>query len=221
MAFVLINARPSPFGRKVAIALHEKAIPFTVQYDVPWGEGTCTPEYSPLEQLPILVTKTADGNIYDSAFILDWLEARFPEPALMPVDLDQRLAAARRRLLGERLMEVAQSLIFELHRPQPSIPWVERQTRKVRGALAELERLYTGHVAPTALGLDLGDLAVATTLLGIEFAVASGLSPDEPVLRWREACPGLAARVDELDKRPSFEATRPALMDVNLQATVA
>ena len=73
MNYTLINARPSPYGRKVAIALIEKGISYDVQYDVPWASGTCTPEYSPLEQLPILVSAD-DERIYDSTYILDWLE---------------------------------------------------------------------------------------------------------------------------------------------------
>lgn len=220
MGFTLINARPSPFGRKVAIVLREKGLDYDVQYDVPWGEQTCTPQYSPLEQLPILITEAGE-NVYDSAHILDWLEASYPEPPLLPAVLVPRLDAFKRRMLGERLMEIAQALIFESLRPEPSQPWVDRQSRKVRGALAELERLYTGHAAHTALGLDLGDIAVATTLLGIDFGLASGLCPDIPVLHWRAGCPALAGAVDALDRRPSFAATRPQMMDVNLGATVA
>ena len=83
MAFTLVNARPSPFGRKVAIVLVEKGLPYEVDYDLPWGEGTRTPEFSPLEQLPILVTEAGE-HIYDSAYIVDWLEQRYPQPALLP-----------------------------------------------------------------------------------------------------------------------------------------
>ncbi|WP_068073620.1 glutathione S-transferase family protein [Novosphingobium lentum] len=219
MAFTLINARPSPFGRKVAIALIEKGIAYDVQYDVPWGDLTCTPDYSPLEQLPILITD--HETVYDSAHILDWLEARFPEPALMPMQIDARLDAMKRRMLGERLMEVAQALIFELVRPDPSAPWADRQTRKVTGVLNELERLYSVRAQDAASPLDLGDIAVATTLLGIEFALTSGLSPDIAVLRWRTAHPALDGATAALDARPSFAATRPQMMDFNLQATVA
>ena len=106
MAFTLVNAGPSPFGRKVAIALVEKGLPYEVRYDLPWGEGTCTPEFSPLEQLPILVTETGE-HIYDSAYIVDWLEQRYPQPALLPAQLEQRLEAQQRRLLANRhlLME--------------------------------------------------------------------------------------------------------------------
>ena len=219
MTFKLINARPSPYGRKVAIAMREKGLDYSVTYDVPWGDGTCTPSYSPLEQLPILITDAGE-YIYDSAYILDWLEARFPTPALLPVDLDARLQAHKRRMLGERLMEVAQALIFELLRPEPSQAWVDRQTRKVRGALSELERLYESHQPQTALGLDLGDIAVATTLLGTDFAMSSGLTPEIDVLRWRGKYASLSAMITRLDARPSFAATVPQMMDVNLQATV-
>lgn len=220
MAYTLINAKPSPYGRKVAIVMLEKGISFDVRYDVPWGDQTCTPDYSPLQQLPILITEQNE-YIYDSAYILDWLEARFPEPALLPVDLDARLDALKRRMLGERLMEVAQALVFELHRPEPSMPWVERQSRKVQGALTELERLYGDHAGHDGPDMDLGDIAVATTLLGIEFAVKSGLSPLAAVLQWRESHPALDSAVAAFALRPSFLATMPQMMDVNLQATVA
>lgn len=220
MPYSLINARPSPFGRKVAIALIEKGIPFDVRYDVPWGSETCTPQYSPLEQLPILISQTHEP-IYDSAYIVDWLEARFPQPALLPTDLDARLNAMKRRMLGERLMEIAQSLIFELVRPEPSQPWVDRQTRKIEGGLRELELLYQLRAADTVPDLDLGDIAVATTLLGIEFALTSGLSPDIAVLRWRERHPALDSAVSALERRPSFAKTKPQMMDVDLHATVA
>ena len=92
--------------------------------------------------------------------------------------------------------------------------------RKV-GALAELERLYGEYTPQTALGIDQGDIAVATTLLGLEFAVSSGLSPDIAALHWRAGHPALDRRLTELDARPSFVDTKPQLMDVNLLATVA
>lgn len=66
----LVNAKPSPFGRKVAIAMKEKSIPFEMMFDVPWSDSTCVPQYSPLEQLPLLVTDDSE-NVYDSMYILE------------------------------------------------------------------------------------------------------------------------------------------------------
>ncbi len=219
MAFTLINARPSPYGRKVAVVLQEKGIDYSVTYDVPWGDDTCTPSYSPLQQLPILITD-ADEYIYDSVYIVDWLEARFPTPALLPADLDARLLAQKRRMLGERLLEVAQALMFELLRPEPSTAWTDRQARKVQGALAELERLQENHVPQTAQGLDLGDIAVASTLLGLEYVMSAGIAPNVDALQWRGKCVSLTAAITRLEARPSFVATVPQMMDVNLRATL-
>ena len=219
MAFTLINARPSPFGRKVAIALIEKKIDYQVQYDVPWGDQTCTPEYSPLEQLPILIEE--DGHcIYDSVYILEWLERRFPKPALLPTGTDAILEAKLRQLLGERLMEVFQSLVFELHRPEPSTPWVERQERKMKGVFEELDRIVEGRVVANDQPIDLGDIAVATTLQVLEFAVPANLCPDIDIIRWRGRYPNLTRYVSSMATRPSFVATVPQPMDVDLSATV-
>ena len=97
MSFTLINAGPSPFGRKVAIALIEKKLDYVIQYDLPWGDKTCTPNYSPLQQLPILIEE--NGNcVYDSTYILEWLERRFPQPALLPADVDKLLEAKLRQM---------------------------------------------------------------------------------------------------------------------------
>lgn len=220
MAFTLVNARPSPFGRKVAIALIEKGLDYDVRYDVPWGPGTCTPQYSPLEQLPILIAEDGE-TIYDSTYILEWLEVRFPERPLVPPGVAARLEARKRQMLAERLMEVAQAIAFEKHRPEPSAAWIDRQTRKVDGVLAELERLYAVRRLRADMPIDLGDIALATTLTLFEFGLATGLIPPTDALVWRERYPGVTAAVALLEQRPSFVRTVPRGMDVDLQSAVA
>ena len=217
MAFTLINAGPSPYGRKVAIALLEKGLDFDVVLDTPWAAGTITPHHSPLEQLPILI---ANGEtVYDSSYILEWIETRFPEPPLLPADADGRLAARKRQMLGERLMEVMTLLLFELHRPEPGKDWVDRQTRKMHGGLAALDQLYEQR-AITGETIDLGDIAVATTVLVFEHAVTAGYSPDIAAMRWRGKYPALTKFVVSIEQRPSFVATRPQDMALDLSATV-
>ena len=216
----LINARPSPYGRKVAIALKEKNIPYEVHYEMPWGDETCTPQHSPLEQLPILLLDEG-GTVYDSSYILDWLELRFPEPPLLPRDRDGIIAARLLKLLGERTMEIAHMLIFETVRSDPSPPWIERQTRKLRGGFAEMDRLVGGHRPGPHDAITLGDIAVGATMGVFEFAIAEGLVPDIEVLRWRERHPELGGFVDALETRASFRETRPAMMDVDLRTILA
>lgn len=217
MAFTLINAGPSPFGRKVAIALLEKGLGFDIEMDTPWAAGTVTPQYNPLEQLPILIA--GDETLFDSGYIVEWIETRHPTPPLLPAEPDARLAARKRQMLGERLMEIAQLLIMEIHRPNPSIDWIDRQTRKINGGLAALDQLYEqrGIAGET---IDLGDIAVATTALVFEHAVTAGYSPDIAALHWRGRFPALTKFVESVEHRPSFAATRPQEMALDLAATV-
>ena len=217
--FTLINARPSPFGRKVAIALIEKRLPYRVEYDVPWGDQTCTPEHSPLQQLPILITEDGD-KIYDSTYILEWLERTYPEPALLPADVAGALHQKLIQMLAERLMEVAQSLVFELQRPTPSEAWVQRQSRKIAGGMQELDRQIASRRVGTDQQVMLGDIAVGSTLLAIEFAVRVGNSKDLGVFAWRSQQPNLREYIEILEARPSFLDTRPEVMEVDLGATV-
>ncbi len=219
MSFTLINARPSPFGRKVAVALIEKGLPYRVQYDVPWGPETCTPQFSPLQQLPILIAQSGE-TIYDSTYILEWLERTYPDPPLLPLDRAGALHQKLIQMLAERVMEAAQTLIFEMQRPEPSVAWAERQSAKIRGGVAELERQIGARRVDDGDRAMLGDIAAASTLLAIEFAVSAGYSANLDVLSWRSRHSSLADFVDLLSERPSFRATAPDRMEVDLAATM-
>lgn len=83
-----ISASPSPYARKVRIALQEKNLPFELQTEVPWDSTTKTPHYNPLEKLPVLVLDDGKTAIYESSYIMEWLEAKYPEVSLMPDTLD-------------------------------------------------------------------------------------------------------------------------------------
>lgn len=217
MTLVLISAPPSPYARKVAIALIEKGLEFTTHFDEPWGDARLTVEHSPLEQLPILVTDDGE-RIYDSAFILDWLEIAHPEPPLLPRPAGERIAALRQRMLGERLMEIAQALIFEQFRPEPSAQAIARLERKIPRGLVELEKAF--HAPPADAPIHQGHIAAATTLLVWEFVIAQNMCPPLDSLLWRTRHPGLARAVDALDQRESFRRTRPAAMRVDIAAEV-
>lgn len=216
----LINALSSAYGRKVAIALREKGIAHEVQFDVPWGEATCTPLYSPLEQLPILILDSGE-TVYDSSFILDWLELRYPDPPLMPADCDGIIAQKLLKMLGERVMESVHSITFELQRREPSNPWVERQNRKIRRGLAEIDRLVGSHRPADSDPITLGEITIGASVLLFEFIVAHRFVPDLDVLKWRGRYQNLTGLLELLDERPSFRETRPALMDVDLAAVMA
>lgn len=219
MSLRLINALSSPYGRKVAIALKEKAIQFEVTFDVPWGNDTCVARYSPLEQLPILITD--DGaTVYDSSFILEWLEVQYPTPPLIPSDVNQALETRFLKMLGERVMEAIHTIVFELQRPEPSQPFVDRQSRKVRRGLAEIESVLGQRQRVCGLEIDIADIAVGTMLLLVPFLIENGFVDDLEALRWSERHPQLVTYADMLMVRPSFCETVPVLMDVDLKAVM-
>jgi glutathione S-transferase len=136
------------------------------------------------------------------------------------VDAEGKMECAKRQMLGERLMEVAQALIFEHHRPSPSPAWIERQSLKVEGALVAIERLYTERSLASDRQIDYGDIAVGSTLLVFEHVVEASLSPDLTCFRWRGRYDALTSRITVLENRESFRRTAPVAMALDISDTV-
>jgi glutathione S-transferase len=195
----LISATPSPYARKVRIALIEKGIPFELQTEVPWHGTTATPAYNPLEKLPVLVLPDGTG-IYESRFILEWLELRHPTPRLLPDDPEDVLRARQIEVIADGICDAVVLLFFERMRDAPSEEWMARQRRKVEGGVRALaERAGDGFLVGDRFGL--ADIAAGTVLryLSVRFAEFD----------WAAMYPSLAAMSARLEARPSFAATVP------------
>jgi glutathione S-transferase len=201
--YKLLSATPSPYARKVRIALAEKGIPFELVTENPWNSDASTPGHNPLGKLPVLIL--ADGStVYESAYILEWLEVHHPSPALFPSDPEQRLAARRLEVLCDGVCDaivlwLMESLRSEVQRSQP---WQTRQARKIEGGLAEMARLVPpGQEFSVGGSFGLGDIAVGT-MLGY-------LDGRYPALNWRPLYPALSDRFERLHERASFRDTMP------------
>lgn len=195
----LISATPSPYARKVRIALIEKGIPFALETEVPWHEATATPAYNPLEKLPVLVLPDGTG-IYESRFILEWLEVKHPAPRLLPDTPEEILAARQVEVIADGICDAVVLLFFERQREAPSEPWIARQRRKVEGGVRALaERAGEGFLVGGRFGL--ADIAAGTALryLAVRFQEFD----------WAATYPALAAMSARLEARPSFAATTP------------
>lgn len=108
----LISATPSPYARKVRIALAEKGLAFELLTEVPWHGTTLTPRHNPLEKLPVLILE--DGtSVYESSFILQWLELMHPDPPLLPDGIDGKLAARRLEVLCDGVCDALVLTFFE------------------------------------------------------------------------------------------------------------
>lgn len=202
----LINAKPSPFGRKVAIALIEKNIPYETVWDQPWGDETIVRSLNPMEQLPILITD--DGTtVYESDFILEWLEFHYPDPPLYPSGAG-RLEVRRLQMLAAGLIDAFGRALFEAKRTDRSAAWMDRQTRKLPRVLDEIGKSVAGR--PYAYGdrLTAADLSIGCVINLIEF-ISGEFAVSVPEFDWRANHPVLIAYIDGLEARPSFVATRP------------
>jgi glutathione S-transferase len=81
---VLCGFSLSNYYNKVKLALLEKGVPFTEEL-VPGGKKSdATLEASPLGKVPFI--RTEHGALCESQVIMDYIEARYPTPPLMPAD---------------------------------------------------------------------------------------------------------------------------------------
>lgn len=86
----LHNSPTSPFGARIAIALRAKGVDWTDIGKPP--TGLQSPEFlaiNPVGKIPVLFTEGGLA-IPESEVILDYLETRFPTPALLPADPEER-----------------------------------------------------------------------------------------------------------------------------------
>ncbi|MFL6841401.1 MAG: glutathione S-transferase family protein [Sphingomicrobium sp.] len=85
---ILYGSSLSPFVRKTLAYASEKGIELELQ---PTGFPNPSPEYleaSPFKKMPAL--RDGDYTLADSSAIIQYLEAKFPEPALIPADAKLR-----------------------------------------------------------------------------------------------------------------------------------
>ena len=203
----LISATPSPYARKVRIALAEKGIAFELLTEVPWNDDTCLPRHNPLEKLPVLIPDDEEP-LFQSSYILEWLERRYPDPPLLPADDDGILAAKRLEVIADGVCDAVILIMFERLRPaaHQSEPWIARQRRKIDGGVTALAETVGTLCFAVGGSFGLADIAIGSLLgyLGVRF----------PEKDWRAAYPDLAAYADALFARPSFAATVPVAQSI-------
>ena len=199
--FKLISATLSPYARKVRIALAEKDLAFELLTEVPWDSTTSTPRYNPLEKLPILLLP--DGSsVYESSYILQYLELKYPQVPLLPQDIDGKLAALKLQVLCDGVCDAVVLSLFEKMRAGGgSLDWLARQRRKIDGGIAEMARLVGSRQWAVGDRFGLGDIAVGTALgyLSVRFQE----------MPWRTLYPNLALFSDRLEQRSSFMDSVP------------
>jgi glutathione S-transferase len=108
----------SNYYNKVKLALLEKAVPFTEEYVGTGSKDEAVLASSPLGKIPFV--RTAQGSLCESQAIMDFIEATWPQPALMPSDpfaqakvhelitfIDWHLEMTARQLYGQAFFGAA------------------------------------------------------------------------------------------------------------------
>lgn len=206
------------------IALHEKRIPFDLQWDIPWHADTCVGHFNPLQQLPILIADDGEA-VYESSYILDWLEVRYPNPSLVPADAEDRLRMGRFRVLAVGVMDAIVRINFELARPaeQHSSKFLARYQRKIEGGIREIGRLINGQPFAVGGALTHADLEVGSVLGHLDFLIEEIPALADPLLGgggWRSLHPSLGDYVVALEKRASFQKATREMVPIDFQSVV-
>jgi glutathione S-transferase len=218
MTLTLISATPSPFARKVRIAMIEKGVPFVVQNEVPWHQDTVTPHYNPLEQLPILIPDDGDP-IFESTYLMDWLEHKYPEPSMLPADPDLAMQAKLVHVIAEGVVDAMLLLFWEMQRDVVSPDWTRRQLRKVKGGLADLDLRVGNREFVVGDRFGIADIAVIAMLGALDTMSEAQMIPawqkfDPEIQPWTARYANLV-RFDACHRdRPSVLETHPRMFDL-------
>lgn len=202
-ALKLIIATPSPFARKARVALLEKGLEFTVEVDNPWISGASIAPHNPLKKVPVLVTPD-DGAIFDSRLIIEYVEAKWPLPPLLPAAPLARVAAHQVEVIADGVCDAVVLIVLERARPPQlqSRDWIARQMAKIEAGVDEAARRFAGGPWFAAGGFGLADIAVGCMLGYLDLRL--------PEFPWRERAPSLDMLFGNLSLRESFLATQPS-----------
>ena len=197
---ILYGAPLSPFVRKVAAFAAEKGLELE---KVPVGLGDANPDFlacSPFRKMPGF----ADGDfkISDSTAIVTYLEAKYPDPALIPADPADRARTIWFDEFADTIVTAAGGKIFFNRVVSPKFMGKPGDEEAAKQGEAEMVPVYDylESVIPAsgflvADRLTLADIAVVSPFVNVAHC---GIAPDAA------AYPKLAAYLAAILGRPSF-----------------
>lgn len=202
----LIIAKPSPFARKVRIALREKDIPYEEVVSNPWNTDALAPTHNPLGKVPVLLLE--DGSaIYESHVIVDYLET-LGGPSLMPPVPEDAISARQIDALAMGICDAVVLLVLEGQRKAEarSADWITRQNAKVAAGVASLSNSLAQRDWYIGEGLTLADISAGCALAYLDLRL--------PKFEWRDRYLDLVRYSEKLEARLSFAETRPEMQAI-------
>jgi glutathione S-transferase len=207
MALIVYGASLSPFVRKVRVVLAEKGLAYEHDQVSPFTPPPTFLEISPLKRIPVLRdTDLAEPNtLPDSSIICDYLEHKFPKPALYPNDAYERGRALWFEEYADSVLAQAcgLGLFFErvvkkmLRQPTDEAVVAATLKEKLPPLFTYLDKEIGARKFLVGDRFSIADISVCTMLVNFEHA-GETIDP----ARW----PQLFRYVNEVHARPSFKA---------------
>jgi glutathione S-transferase len=193
----LIDNPLSPYALKIRIILYEKGIDFEKSEIHTEEQREELLRANPRAEVPALVD--GDTVVYDSKVIAEYIEEKFPKPALLPADPAGRARCRRIELLSDTEVDAAVVVLsmFKFFRPELAerMPQaLERATALLHGQFLKLERELGGREYFA------GAFSRADVALAPHFGAAAfmGMAPGAET-------PHLAAWLARVNQRPSVQ----------------
>jgi glutathione S-transferase len=198
------GAGPSPFVRKVRVALAEKKLEYTLDPVMPFGPNPEFRKLSPLGKIPAL---TDDGaTLPDSSVICAYLERKYPEPALYPTEphaygralwFEEYADSAMVGVIGPKifLQRVVNPMFFS--KPCDDAVVQKAVDEELPPLFDYLESQLEGGDGIVAGRFSIADIAIGSMIVNLQHG---GFGID--AARW----PKLAAHVARVHARPSFKS---------------
>jgi stringent starvation protein A len=187
MAMTLYDAPRCPYCARVRIVLAEKRVPHdTVTIDLSDRPAWLIEHNPPKGRVPVL--EEEGWVLPESAVIAEYLEERYPEPTLLPLDPAERAAA---RLLVFRFDELGDAY-YALRRGEPDA------AAALEGSLVSLDSFLAETPFLTGRRFGLADVAYLPWLLRLRDLMGVSLEPFPALRGWLETCserPSVAAEI--------------------------
>ncbi len=199
---IVLGASVSPFVRKVLVVAAEKGIQIENRPTNPrTSDDAAFLAASPFRKIPAL--QDGDYTLCDSTAIVNYLEAKFPDPVLIPVEARARGKAIWYEELADTILfPVEVKMFFNrviaprfLNMPGNEAEATEAQTTQLPPLYAYLESVVPAHGFLVGDAFSIADISVTSMIVNMTYANA-GVDATK--------YPQLAAYYARITARPSF-----------------
>jgi glutathione S-transferase len=195
----IIGSYISPYVRKVLVVLHLKGVGYEIDPIIPFMGDERFSKLSPLRRIPVLIDDQV--TLADSTVICEYLQDRYPTPALYPHDIVHR---ARARWLEEfadtRMGDVFIWQLFNQVAINPFVWGQKTDEVALKKTLSEdiPQVLDYLEAALPADGFLFGEVSVADISIAVFFRNAAFARFQTDAARWPRTA-GFVKRMHALD----------------------